>query len=96
MTAKPPRPDITGKYAAYLRDHGLSCHSPLAWLGSDGGCEHPDHAPLTLDVTRGDVNLIEMALRSFLIREEGSEPFRESMKNTLRKVESLAVVKASR
>jgi hypothetical protein len=95
VTAKPPRPDITGKYAAYLSSKGMSCHYPTVWLDRAGGCSHPDHHPLTLDLTRGDVNVIEMALRLVLITESGDEPMRERVKNTLRRVESKAVVKAA-
>jgi hypothetical protein len=93
MVAKPAQPDITGKYAAYLRENGMSCHFRDAWRDEVGGCSHPDHLPMTLAITRGDVNVIEMALRFYLIQEAGSEPLRESVKNTLRKVESMAVPK---
>lgn len=96
MVARPPQPDITGKYAAYLHAKGMACHYPAAWRNaSTGGCIHPDHDPLPLvDLTRGDVNLIELALRMLLITEYGTEHLRERVKNVLRRVEREAVPKA--
>ena len=93
MVAKPPRPDLTSKFAAYLSSKGISCHYADAWRDAQGGCSHPEHTPLTLDLTRGDVNVIAIALRNVLSTEAGTEFLRERVKNTLRRVESMAVPK---